>query len=528
MNFIFIEALYEFKSTCRNILFYIFIFLAVLGLLIYQFTALSRMSDIDSISYLFEFYMDWSSQALSSSIPFKSAFYFNIIQLFLVIGFTINDLRTTRLSAMIALQVRPQENYEIVMGRFLGRFLVITLVNWLSFLISIVLNIVYYPRSFELSYYFFYWSTFLLPALIYYLGVSYLVTRITRNQGISMIILLLFLGGIIYWGAGFFFGVLDPSSRNIPNMFSDFTGHVNLGNYLLQRGSILLTGVAFVCLSIIPLGRIPNYTRLPRRSACISFVLFLLTGCLAFMYYDRNETVNVTRKLYKLTYDKYAEFSGARVMKHDLYLKELENGNISVNSKMTVVNQSSKETPLIVYLNPGLKIISAEINGREGTFERENQVLYFNRKLQPDECCDLQIKYEGNIENEICFIDVPPVRYNSSDVNTLGIYKYGYKPAFCEKKYKLLTPECIWYPVCVPPYSLTGGRNVNFTRYSLTVEHDPNLTAISQGSSIKGKEGKSYFTFNHDMPGISLSIGNYKRRSITIDSTRFDLYCLPK
>ena len=56
------------------------------------------------------------------------------------------------------------------------------------------------------------------------------------------------------------------------------------------------------------------------------------------------------------------------------------------------------------------------------------------------------------------------------------------------------------------------------------MKHDPRLTAISQGDAVSEKEGKTVFTFDHDMPGISLCVGNYKRRAIMVDSTRLLLY----
>ncbi len=72
---IIIESLYEFKRSRRSILFRVFALLAILGLIIYQFTFLSRGGG-GSINELFRFYLDWPSQALASSIPFKSAYYF--------------------------------------------------------------------------------------------------------------------------------------------------------------------------------------------------------------------------------------------------------------------------------------------------------------------------------------------------------------------------------------------------------------------------------------------------------------------
>lgn len=73
------------------------------------------------------------------------------------------------------------------------------------------------------------------------------------------------------------------------------------------------------------------------------------------------------------------------------------------------------------------------------------------------------MEYEGKIDISFCFLDTPEEKYSSPEVNTIGIYRFGYSPAFCEKEYKLLTPECAWYPVSVPLYHSLGflGKDVH-------------------------------------------------------------------
>lgn len=232
-NHVFIECLYEFRRSRRGVLFRIFSLLALLGLIMYQFTFLSRESG-GAGNEFFRFYMDWPSRALASAIPFKSAYYFNFVQLLLVACFAVNDARGWRLGTKDALFARAQGNADIVAGRFLGRLLLVTMLKWLAFAVAIVFNVVLYPRSFEVLCYFFYWGTLTFPALIYFLGVSYLLTRYVRHQGLSIALLLGFLASVTLFGSEALHGVFDPCARHVPNMFSDFTGHVNPGNYLLQ------------------------------------------------------------------------------------------------------------------------------------------------------------------------------------------------------------------------------------------------------------------------------------------------------
>lgn len=522
------KAKYEFKCSCRNILFVIFIITAIAGLIIYQFVPLLGKDGINSINGSLQLSMNWVSQALPSSIAYKTAYYFNFIQLLFAIGFIANDSRKAKLTAMETLHARPLNNSEIVIGNFLGKLFSFTLVNFIVFTISIVINQVFYPDSFSLPIYLFYWATLNLPALVYFLGISCLVTHFVRKQGLNILILLTFFGLVTYSGTGWLNTLFDPCAQHIPNMFSDFTGHVNLGNYLLQRSSILLVGVGFLILSIIPYPRIPNYPRTPRNSLIVACCILIFAGGLSLQYRSLHKVTANQRETYRQVYEKYSKYPGIKIIHNDLHVRETEDGGISVNSRMDITNKATDSIPLIIYLNPRLKVSSIEIDRQTVPFTREHQALIVNKKLYPKETVEVSINYEGSIDNDICFLDTDLERCYSRGINTIEIYHFGYSPAFCKKGYKLLTPECIWYPTCVPPYEKSGLRGVNFSGYTLKVEHAPRLTAISQGHPIKEREGETTFTFNHDMPGISLCIGNYRELEIIADSVRMALYHLPR
>jgi hypothetical protein len=185
---------------------------------------------------------------------------------------------------------------------------------------------------------------------------------------------------------------------------------------------------------------------------------------------------------------------------------------------MRVENRESETLPLVLFLNPGLAVSSVMVNGEEVTFRREEQALLVDGVVNPGKVKEVVVNYGGKIDNRFCFLDIPEEKYGALNLNTIEMYRFGYSPAFCEKGYKLLTPECGWYPVSVPHYDSLGFRRAMFTHYSLEVEHDPRLTAICQGEADREMAGKTTFTFGHNMKGISLCIGNYKKREIVIDS----------
>ena len=74
-NYIFTEMSYEYKCSCRNVIFWIFVFLGIMGITLYVFTPLSGLGSAESIEQLFQMpVMDWFSRSLSSYIHFKFAY----------------------------------------------------------------------------------------------------------------------------------------------------------------------------------------------------------------------------------------------------------------------------------------------------------------------------------------------------------------------------------------------------------------------------------------------------------------------
>ena len=417
---------------------------------------------------------------------------------------------------MSALNVHPQGNTEISAGNIFGKLFAFSMVNVLIFAFCGLLNLLFYPKVFNFGYYLFYWLTLNLPTLVFCLGMSTLVTRLTRNQGLSVILVAAILGLLTIPGSVWLNGVFDPLAVRIPNMFSDFTGHVNLGNYLLQRIFILFLGGSLAIFAVIPYPRIHNNKRAALWLVCVALVPLLLAGGLAVIYARGFQSVSDERETFRKVYSKYVQKKVLKIVGNHLRLKETENGGIFVTSRMTVENRDEEALPLVFYLNPGLVISSISVDGEPVTFQRDLQVILVDGEILPGETKEVIVSYEGKIDNDFCFLDIPEEKYASPTVNTIDIYRFGYTPAFCEKEYKLLTPECVWYPVSVPPYDSLGFRRVMFTRYELEVEHDPKLMAISQGEVNRETAGKTTFTFKHGMEGISLCIGNYKKREIEV------------
>ncbi len=518
-NHILIETSYEFKRSRRNVIFWLFVVLGVLGITLYMFTPLSILFSVKSLDQLVKgASMTWVAQVLPSSIPFRCAYLFNVLQLFFVTVLVINDTRLSRVDALAALKVHPQGNTESSIGSVAGKVLAFSLVNVVVFLFCGLLNFLFYPQVFGAGYYLFYWLTLNLPTLFFCLGLSTLVVRLVKNNGLSIFVLILILGVFALPGSVWLDGLLDPLAARIPNLFSDFTGHVNLDVYLLQRVFILFLGVGLAVLAVIPYPRIHNNVRAGYRLTLAALLPLLVAVGGASVYIYDLQSVSGKRETYREVYSKHVSSEVLKIAANRLQVKEAEDGEISVKSEMRVENRNNEALPLVLYLNPGLEVSSVTVDGDAVAFRREEQALLVEGEVAPGEKKEVVVHYDGKIDNRFCFLDVPEEKYGASNLNTIDMYRFGYSPAFCEKGYKLLPPECGWYPVSVPPYDSLGFRRAMFTHYSLEVEHDPLLTAICQGEANRETAGKTTFIFEHNMKGISLCIGNYKKREIVVDS----------
>lgn len=144
---IFIESLYECKRSRRNVIFGIFVFLGIVGITLYVFTPLSGLGSGESIEKLFRRpAMEWFSRSLPSSIPFKCAYLFNILQLFFVAALVINDRRRSRLDSTMALSVHGHGNSEITTGNVVGKIFAFTVVNVSILAFCGLLNLLFIQR----------------------------------------------------------------------------------------------------------------------------------------------------------------------------------------------------------------------------------------------------------------------------------------------------------------------------------------------------------------------------------------------
>lgn len=509
-------ARYESRLISRGNLWRIFVFIAV-GMTVYLLFPKLRM-------------YWWEDVALDSSIPYIVSYYFNLLQVLIVVFVVFGFIQTQKKrNAMEVMDVYPAGNGERMVGFIWAVFRLVLGLNIVVLFIAAVFHVLFYQGTMSLWINLFYLLTLTLPTLVFVLGLSLFVMRVVKVHFLALILLLGYLLLGYFFLSKVLHGVLDPWGRSVPNVFSAHLGHVGLVEYLIHRGCYLLLGLGFICLSVWWMPRLPSAAR-PERgylfggmASCLAGVL-LIAGFLGLFAKTESK-----RERYREAYLRYAKMPHANITEHDIDYYVLPDGYRAV-SRLTLKNNTNQDLKeLLLFLNPGLKVKRLELEGKEIPARRDEQVLVVHHPLLSGDSVRFLLEYEGKIDDKICYVDIPASDFYQANAKDREIYKLGRQMAYCSPKYTLLHPECLWYPVSVPVLNpdMPFIREVNFTRYNLGVHDVGDQTVISQGKATR-ENNRVIFSIPQPQVGLSLTIGDYVRRSMVIDSTEFEIYCFPE
>ena len=152
--------------------------------------------------------------------------------------------------------------------------------NIIALLIAGFIHLFASESPFTLFPYFFYLFTLSIPSLIFVLGLSFVIMSFIRNQAVTFVIMLGFIGVTLSYLGDAEHGTFDFFALTIPNMFSDVLGHTNLFPYLVQRLTFLFLGMGLLAFTIAMVNRLPLHPKkniLLNALGCI--ILIIGIGC---------------------------------------------------------------------------------------------------------------------------------------------------------------------------------------------------------------------------------------------------------
>lgn len=509
-------AKYEITTLLRSWFFRIFALLAMV--LLFFFNMGTLLMDNAGAG-------KWEMKAIPSIIPYVNLIMLNTVQAIIAIFLASDFLkRDKKLDTTDVIYIRSMSNGEYVAGKTIGNLVVFIILNLIILSEALIFNLIADNTTVDWLAYLQYFLIISLPTLIFILGLSFFVMSILKNQAITFILLLGYVAITIFYLNVKYYYLFDYMAYSMPLLNSDFIGFGNVDAIIIHRGMYACFGIAFIFLTITLLKRLPQ-SPFSNKVTLLPALLFFAAGIwLGKMHVSTFVRHQELRENMRALNDANQAVQRLKVESYQIDLHHKGN-SVEVTAKLKVSNPHGEGISHFVFsLNPGLKIQKVSFNGQEIQTTRTLQLVDFTgSNLEPGESADLVFVYSGSLNEAGSFLDV--------DDKTLQepfrefMFQIDKRSAIVSPDFVLLTRESNWYPIAGTGFGKQSKQwmQKQFSRFEISVNTKPGLTAISQGK-VEQKEATFYFTNKHNLPQLSLVIGPYTQKTDTIDGLEFTLY----
>lgn len=507
-------AKYERKILLRSWFFRIFSVLTLFMVFIFNMSEVSEVGN-----------RTWIYRAVPSNMPYLTIYLLNIGQAIIAVFLSSEFIKRDRKQDTTEVfYVRSMSNASYVLGKAWSILSIFLLVNIVALLLSLIFNALAKDTHIDWAAYLYYPLLISIPTLVFIIGLSSLMMSIIRSQALTFVLLIGYiLSSLIYLKSSFNY-LFDYMAFHLPMFHSQITGFGNWETIWMLRGMYICFGLGFIFISILLLKRLPQ-SRLQNMMSAILAVVFIGSGIyLGNQHLNRyNKSVDVPEQMIALN-NEYLAHAQMDINDHEIFITQGAD-EISVESKIIGLSKTdSKE--FVFHLNPGLKVTAIKVNNQPIEFERKLQLLLvkFDTVIPSGTPLNLQVFYAGTIDENAMFIDIDEkVKFKRPDDYLFDI---GRKYAFIHPDFLLLTPESQWYLQAGVGYSTLSATwfRKDFIRYKLTVKTLAGMIPVSSGQSIKKEEDTYVFELDFALPQLSLSIGNYKKKSLELDSLKLSVY----
>ncbi|MFC1538302.1 hypothetical protein ACFL6H_02675 [Candidatus Latescibacterota bacterium] len=512
-------AVYEIKTLLRSWFFRIFSPLAIVILVLLNIFFFPLPGNTT-----------WIFGGIPSSIPYMNLMLLNVLQAIIGIFLASDFLKfDTKFNSTDVIYVRSMTNFEYVIGKTLGIFAVFFSLNMLTLAIALTINVFFVDVPVSAASYFYYPLFISIPTLAYIFGLSFLSMTILGSQAITIIVLLGYIASTLFVIGGNFHNVFDYMAFYVPLMYSDIIGFGDIAPIMLQRGMYLSAGLGFVFITVLRIKRLPQSKITNNISLVLSIVLVANAFILGQAYLTKHGGGSELRAEMNMLNETYASTLSPTVTDIQLDLVH-DKDTISVSADIFFVNETSDDINSYIFsLNPGFAVQSVIRDGKNLSFERKGHILTAapGTSLIPGEMDRITVRYRGTVDEEACYTDIPA--YLREESYRLFLYNIDKRYAFVTPGYVLLTGETLWYPVSGVPFGsvFPNPQRRDFINFSLTVKTEASLTALSQGHrTVDSANGVYRFEPEYPLPQISLVIGDYEEKSITIGGIEYGIHVI--
>ena len=504
-------AKYESKTLFRSWFFRIFSILSLVFVFLYNFGTQTGVG-----------FPNGDMIALPSLIPFTNLYIINMAQAVIAVFLASEFLKQDKkLDTTEVVYMRSITNADYVIGKTLGNIWVFVMLNVIALGMVAIFNIASPYTRFNLLPYIYYFLLISIPTLIFIMGFSFFLMSIIKNQAVTFLVLLGYIAATLFYLQNKFHYIFDYMAFKLPMTWSEVVGFGSLKEILIHRGIYLFLGLGFICLTILLLKRL-SQSKYVKEVVLTCSILFLGTGVfLGFTYIRNISKEEQHRKEMVALNNRFANLKIIHIQSCEINLEHLGD---QIDATAILKLKNTEKEPLsefVLTLNPGLEI--QQLSGAQ--YSRELQIIRIkpDKTLQSGDSLQISIQYKGNIDESFCYLDQTPLQLENWKNSGNGVTDK--KHAFITPTYLLLTPETRWYPTSGVSYSSNGLNwlSTQFAQFRLKVKAVKGLTVLSQGKKTEDTNGITLFEPEQPLTQISLVIGNYQTRSVTVDKVDYTL-----
>ncbi len=512
-------AKFESKVIWRNWFFRILCIGVLFFLTMFNIAAFSLADDTPN----------WFIIANSWGIPYANMILLSIPQAAAIIFLGTGAVKKNKkLDTNEVFFARSISNADYVFGKALALFKLFIGLNVVILSISLIFNLTNPSASFNPLGYVIYPVLSSVPGILFTTGLAFLFVTLIRNQPVSIVLLLGISGVVLIYFQGKHSNIFDYMAFRFTMMASDITGFSDLKFVLLQRAFYFTTGIAFLFATAFFLDRLSNHSRI---KLAVGFMSLLLLGVSSYLMVNlwniRNDKIDLREDMIALN-GKWSEKPNIDIISNNIRVEHLGN-EISATSRMEVKSNYNKPLKTAYFtLNPALKIQELSVNNEVVDFQRELHIVSIDAQIfKPGQKYEIKIKYLGDIQEEVAHLEVKQKRYDRIDDSF--VYPIQKRYAFLQPDYVLLTKDVMWYPDIQIGYSRQSPikDRSSFIDFQLEVKPIGDNLPISQGEPKKNSEGFYVFKPEHTLPQISLAIGSYEKKELTVDDITYSVYHHP-
>jgi hypothetical protein len=510
---------YESKVLWRNWFFRI---VALMGIGFLTIFNLAVFSELDTPS--------WREVANGWILPYASLIMISIPQaaavIFLATGLIKKD---KKLDTNEVFFVRPITNLDYVLGKALALFKLFFLLNLVLLSIPLIVGLTSPVATVNPMAFIIYPLLTSIPGIVFTTGIAFLLVTVIRNQPISIVLLIGVAGVQLIYYFDKFSNILDFTSFRLSMLASEMTGFIDIEFALWQRTFYFVSGIGFLFVTAFLLDRLAGHKAAHNAAAITGVALLLLSSFMMVRLWNMRQVPIASRQEMITVNGRWTNVPNTGITRHAISLQWA--GNEIISTSDMLVNNNTGELLDTIYftLNPGLTVDAIFINDKPTEFNRDLQIISVSKgiRIEPRQEVNVRMKYHGPVMALAAHLEVDQKRFETA--NDYLIFSLPKKYSFLEDDYVLLTKDVLWYPDTEVGYNRKSAarERQSFIDFELTVKAPAGKTPISQGEVVMN--GDVYkFKPEYPLPHISLVIGDYQKKEITVDGVTYSVFHYPK